>query len=300
MKEGIIIETTMELRQLRYFVAVARKLNFSEAAKELFITQGTLSQQIRQLEDEIGAELFNRTSHKVTLTQAGEEMLPLAIETLEASDDCFQKISDLRKGVTGTLKIGLTTSFKGLLNDALKLYLREYPGVKLCITYDTVNNLVKLLEEHEIDFFIAFKPSAMYEELDAVPLIESELCAVMSKDHPLADREILTLADLQRHRIILPGAGLQARKAFDRFIDADTSSLNVCVEMNNPNGIIKLVHSTKLIAIMSSLAVYIDPALKAIPVKELQRKMTGCVHTLKGAYLKKSAAIFINTLKQVV
>lgn len=290
----------MELRQIKYFIAVAKTLNFSDAAKELYITQGTLSQQIKQLEDEMGSALFNRTSHKVTLTEAGLEMLPLARQTLESSVECFQRISDLRKGVSGTLNIGLTTSFKGILNDALKVYLKEYPGVKLNISYDTFADLVPKLEEHEIDFFIAFKPAAVYEDIETDPFIETELCAVMSKDHPLSDRESLTLEELERHRIILPGAGLQARKAFDRFVDADTSSLNICLEMNNPNGIIKLVHSTKLIAIMSSLAAYYDPMLKAIPVEGLRRKMTGCVHSLKGAYLKKSASLFIKTLKDTL
>ena len=124
----------MELRQIKYFVAVAKTLNFSEAAKELFITQGTLSQQIKQLEDEIGSPLFDRTSHSVTLTEAGQEMLPLARHTLETSAECFQRISDLRKGVTGTLNIGLTTSFMGIMNNAMKLYQKAFPAVKLNIT----------------------------------------------------------------------------------------------------------------------------------------------------------------------
>lgn len=290
----------MELRQIRYFVAVANTLNFSEAAKELFITQGTLSQQIRQLEDEIGCELFHRTSHSVSLTEAGQEMLPLAKHTLETSDECFQRISDLRQGVTGTLNIGLTTSFMGILDNAMRRYQKEFPKVKLNITYTTASELLRMLQEHEIDFFIAFKSAVIYEELETDPIIETELSAIMNAGHPLANREMLTLKELKLHRIALPGSGLQARKAFDRFIDLDTSSLNVCVEMNNPNAIIRLVHSTRLIAIMSSLATYIDPALKAIPVAELRRKMIGCVQTLKGHYLKKSAVEFIKILKESV
>ncbi len=290
----------MELRQIKYFVAVAKTLNFSEAAKELFITQGTLSQQIKQLEDEIGSPLFDRTSHSVTLTEAGQEMLPLARHTLETSAECFQRISDLRKGVTGTLNIGLTTSFMGIMNNAMKLYQKAFPAVKLNITYTTASELLRMLQEHEIDMFIAFKPAVLYEEIDSDPIIETELSAIMNAEHPLAGREMLTLKDLKLHRIALPGSGMQARKAFDRFVDVDTSSLNVCVEMNNPNAIIRLVHSTRLIAIMSSLATYIDPALKAIPVAELKRKMIGCVHTLKDHYLKKSATEFIRILKEVV
>lgn len=290
----------MELRQLKYFVTVAKTLNFSEAAKALFITQGTLSQQIKQLEDELGSELFVRSSHKVSLTEAGEEMLPLAQNTLQESTKCFQRISDLRKGVSGTLNIGLTTSFRDILNRALKLYLKEYPNVKLQIVYGSIGELIKMLSDHEIDFFIAFKSAVQYDEIDTYPIIDSELCAVMSKDHPLSDKESLTLKELERHRIILPSSGLQSRKAFDRFIDADTSSLNICVEINNPHGIIKLVHSTNLIAIMSSLATLYDPTLVAIPIEEMRRRMVGCVHTLKDSYIKKSAQLFIETLKQTI
>ena len=290
----------MELRQLRYFVTVAKTLNFSEAAKSLFITQGTLSQQIKQLENELGSELFVRSSHSVSLTEAGMEMLPLAQHALKDSSECFQRISDLKKGVTGTLNIGLTTSFRGILNNALKVYLKQYPNVKLQIIYSSIGELITMLDEHEIDFFIAFKSAVQYDEIDTDPLLDSELCAVMSKEHPLADRKSLTMKDLERQRIVLPSSGLQSRKAFDRFVDADTSSLNICVEINNPHGIIKLVHSTQLIAIMSSLATYYDPTLVAIPIEEMKRRMVGCVHTLKDSYIKKSARLFIETLKDTI
>lgn len=285
---------------MRYFVTVAKTLNFSEAAKSLFITQGTLSQQIKQLEDELGSELFVRSSHSVSLTEAGMEMLPLAQHALKDSSECFQRISDLKKGVTGTLNIGLTTSFRGILNNALKVYLKQYPNVKLQIIYSSIGELITMLDEHEIDFFIAFKSAVQYDEIDTDPLLDSELCAVMSKEHPLADRKSLTMKDLERQRIVLPSSGLQSRKAFDRFVDADTSSLNICVEINNPHGIIKLVHSTQLIAIMSSLATYYDPTLVAIPIEEMKRRMVGCVHTLKDSYIKKSARLFIETLKDTI
>ncbi|MCQ2084398.1 MAG: LysR substrate-binding domain-containing protein [Bacteroidaceae bacterium] len=290
----------MELRQIKYFVAVAKTLNFSDAAKELFITQGTLSQQIRQLEDEIGSKLFDRTSHSVSLTEAGQEMLPLARHALETSAECFQRISDLRKGLTGTLNIGLTTSFMGIMSKAIQRFQKDYPSVKLNIFYTTASELVQMLQEHELDFFIAFKSAVMFEELDTIPLMDTELSAVMNANHPLATRKTLTLNELKHHRIVLPSSGLQARKAFDRFVDADTSSLNVCIEINNPNAIIRLVHSTRLIAIMSSLATYIDPDLVAVPIEEMRRKMTACVHVLKDKYLKKSAAEFIKAIKESV
>ena len=86
----------MELRHLKYFVTVAKTLNFSEASRHLYVTQGTLSQQIQQLEGEIGAQLFDRTRHSVVLTEAGEELLPLAIKTIEDSEICGNRIRDLK------------------------------------------------------------------------------------------------------------------------------------------------------------------------------------------------------------
>ena len=85
----------MELRQLKYFVAAAKSLNFSTAAKSLNITQSTLSQQIKQLENELGDDLFYRTSHEVTLTESGSALLPYAIKTVSDADNCRQRVDDI-------------------------------------------------------------------------------------------------------------------------------------------------------------------------------------------------------------
>ncbi|MFG6424428.1 MAG: LysR family transcriptional regulator, partial [Paramuribaculum sp.] len=85
----------MELRQLKYFIGTAETLSFSEAARNLNVTQSTLSQQIKQLENEIGAQLFHRSSHSVALTEAGSEMLPYARQTIESAEMCMNRIADI-------------------------------------------------------------------------------------------------------------------------------------------------------------------------------------------------------------
>lgn len=287
----------MELRQLKYFVTVATTLNFSTAAKKLFITQGTLSQQIKQLENELGSPLFHRTSHSVMLTDSGMEMLPIAQKVIDASEECRQKVIDLRKSLTGTLNIGLTSSFRNLLKDTVKDFIRQYPGVKLNIVYKPVKELHEMLEAGEIDFMIAFKPAAAYEHVDSEELFTSRLGAIMHRDHPLASSTLLTFNDLRRHRIILPGSGMQARKAFDRFVDLDTSDLDVAVELNDPETIMSLLHGTRLIAIASSLLLKYDPSLVAVPLKEAPRNMVTCVHWLHDAYRKRSALKFVELLR---
>ena len=93
----------MELRQLKYFVKSAEYLNFSVAAKHLFITQSTLSQQIKQLEYELGFELFLRNSRHIQLTEAGEEFLPFARKTILDAEDAVQRLHDLQHVKVGTL-----------------------------------------------------------------------------------------------------------------------------------------------------------------------------------------------------
>ena len=287
----------MELRQLKYFVGVAKTLNFSEAADNLFITQGTLSQQIRQLEDELGTDLFTRTSRSVMLTEAGTALLPLAVKTIEDSEVCKTAVANLRKGLTGTLSIGLTSSFKNLLTDTVKHFMKDNPQIKLNIYYKTATELTKMLREREVDFILAFKPADKLEDIESEPLFESELSAVMHKSHPLALQKSLTLQELSRQRIALPGSGLQARKAFDRFTDAKTDDLDICVELNDPHIIMEILHNTSLITIVSSLATKYDPSLVAIPIEGMRRTMVGCVHWLKGAFRKKAAEAFIETLR---
>ena len=105
----------MELRQLRYFVKVAETLNFSEAARVLYVTQSTLSQQVKQLEVELDTQLLSRTSHGVMLTEAGKELLPYARRTLRDADQCVERVNDLDRLSIGELNIGVTYSFSPIL-----------------------------------------------------------------------------------------------------------------------------------------------------------------------------------------
>ncbi|MBQ0077312.1 MAG: LysR family transcriptional regulator [Bacteroidales bacterium] len=287
----------MELRQLKYFVTLSRTLNFSEAARKLFITQGTLSQQIMQLEGELGVKLFTRGPHNVSITEAGEELLPLAIQTLNDSESCQKRMLDLKKALCGSLSIGVTHSFGALLTDTVKSFLKAYPGVKLNIHYKTATELIDMLHRKEVDFILAFKPVQVYEKMESEVLFTSRLSAVMRREHPLADRPFITLAELKKQGIALPGSGLQARRTFERFVDVDSSKMNVRIELNDPNIILDILQGTNLIAILSSLAVHYRPSLVAIPIEGIDREMLGCVHYLKDAYRKRSAEIFIDMLR---
>lgn len=159
----------MELRQLRYFIKAAELLNFSEAAKASFVSQSTLSQQIKQLEDELGVQLFQRNSHDVSLTEEGLQLLPFAHETVSSADNCVAQMNELKNLLTGTLYIGVTYSFSSILTETMLDFSRRYPKVKLHVVYKTMEELMNMLQHRELDFVLAYKPSEVY------PRIESEV-----------------------------------------------------------------------------------------------------------------------------
>lgn len=289
----------MELRQLKYFIKTAETLNFSEAARLLFVTQSTLSQQIKSLEQELGTTLFLRDSHTVQLTESGEQLLPLAKRTIQDAEACHDRIKDLQQMLSGTLNIGITYTFAPLLTETLMQFMKEHPGVKLNICYKTMEELMEMLGKRELDFVLAFKPSFTQEGIESHVLFDNCLSIIVNKSHPLAEKDSVTLSDIKPYSIAMPSKGLQARNAFDQMFPGVSESLNIRVELNEVNVLLDLVHGSNLITVLSS-AVLQSSDLKAIPLEVPHNIMEGCVHTLRKSYRKRAAEEFIKLLSDSV
>ena len=176
----------MELRSLKAFVTAAKRLNFSEAAKEMCVTQSTFSQTIKQLEEELGTVLFYRTSHKVSLTKAGEELLPFAVTTIDSADNCSSRMNDLRELKCGSLNIGVTHSFNMVMHETLKDYMKLYPDIFLNIVYKPMTELINRMMNHELDFVLSFRPKDNYPLIESHLLFEDVLSVIVRRDSPLA------------------------------------------------------------------------------------------------------------------
>lgn len=288
----------MELRQLKYFVKAAEMLNFSEAAKSLYITQSTLSQQIRQLEAEMNVQLFQRNSHEVRLTEAGEELLPYAKKTLRSAETCTDRIRDLQCLLTGTLNIGVTYSFSPILTETVLAFMKKYPDVKLNIYYKTMTELMEMLERSEVDFVLAFKPTRRHEQIESHIMFDNHLAAIVRPDHPLARKEKVTYSDLEKYEFALPSKGLQARNTFDMLFSERDYHFKVRIELNEVNILLKLIKGSNLVTILSEATIHNEKDVKAIPIDVPENEMEGCIHTLKNAYRKHSASEFIRLLSE--
>lgn len=290
----------MELRQLKYFVKTAETLNFSEAAKASFVTQSTLSQQIRQLEQELDTALFVRDSHSVVLTESGAQLLPYAKQTLECAGACIDRVRDLKEMLSGSLNIGITYSFAPILTETVLEFMKVHQRVKLNICYKTMEELLDMLKKRELDFVLAFKPSVPHDEIESHILFDNNLSVIVNAHHPLAEKESVTLADIMPHGIAMPAKGLQARNAFDQLFPDAEKSLNVRVELNEVNVLLDIVHGSSLLTILSDATVHQFTGLKAIPIEVPRNTMEGCVHTLRKSYRKRAAEEFIMMLSESV
>lgn len=288
----------MELRQLKYFVKTAETLNFSEAARCLYITQSTLSQQIKALEDELNSPLFIRDSHSVSLTECGERMLPLARQTLIDADTCKSQIRDLQEILSGTLNIGATYSFNPILIETVDGFMSRYPGVRINITNRSMEELLGMLKRREIDFVLAFKPVLPYDEIESMTLFDDHLSVIMRRSHPLAEEKSLSIEQILRHRLALPAKGLQARNLIDRYFNFDSEGTNVSLEINGVYSLLDIVERTNLLTILSDATIRDRSTLTAIPLDVPDNQMQGCVHTLKKIYQKRSAEVFIKMLRE--
>ena len=185
----------MELRQLKYFLKLAESLNFSSAAKELFITQSTLSQQILNLEREFDQPLFIRNSHEVQLTEAGRLLMPHAQESINAAENCITLVQELKHMLVGELNVGVTFSFSNIMAETMAEFLKKYPNVKLNVCYDSMAVLMEKLQHHDLDLVLAFKPLKTDNRIDSEVLFHTHASAIVNEFHPLARQSKVTLED---------------------------------------------------------------------------------------------------------
>lgn len=286
----------MELRQLKYFVKSAEYLNFSEAAKHLYITQSTLSQQIKQLEFELGFSLFIRNSRHISLTEAGEEFLPFAKRTIQDAEDAVQRLNDLQHVKTGTLRVGVTYSLSTVLTEGLIAFMRSYPGIKLEICYKTVRELLDLLRDRKLDLVLSYKPLIDSPDIESMPLFENALAVVVDKEHALASRIKVKLSELLPYNIVLPSKGLQARSMLDRLMEGKDFELVSKLELNETNILLQMVSTGNYAVILSTSAVFGNTRFKAVVIDEPGNVMEASLLSLKGAYQKASAREFIKIL----
>jgi len=178
----------MELRHLRYFIAVAEELHFGRAAQVLGISQPPLSQQIQALEEELGARLFERTNRRVALSEAGRLFLDEARQVLAQVDKAADVARRAQLGELGEMKIGFTSSapFNSSIPQAIFAFRQAFPAVHLNLLEMSSRDVAEALVEESIEIGV-MRPFPLADSLVGVELFREPLVAVIQAEHPLAE-----------------------------------------------------------------------------------------------------------------
>ena len=289
----------MELRQLKYFIKTAETLNFTEAARQLFITQSTLSQQIRQLETELQVQLFDRIGKRTYLTEAGTEFLPYAKQTVADSEGGVQRLRDLQNIMAGELRIGAVFTLSDLLTSTIISFSKQYPNIKLVVVSRPVNELLDLLKERKLDLILSYRPDDEDNQIEHFPLFDSNLSVIVNYHHPLIAQREVSLELLKQYPLVLPSVGSQARTMIDRLLASRHVELSPQIEISSMTIMMKLVETGHWIAVMSEMLIRGHEKLRAIPIAGKKTQMHPSVILLKGIYQKLSAKEFMRILFEI-
>lgn len=194
----------MEIRHLRSFCVLAEQLHFTKAALLLNVAQPALSHQIRQLEEELGTQLVERSNRRVRLTEAGEVFLVRATRILEQIDQAAREASRVGRGDAGTLVIGVvSTAVCSILPDLLRSFRREFPDINIDIREMEPGEQVEALRKETIDIGLLFL-SIQDAALDSVVVSRERLIVALPAGHRAAGEERVRLADLERETFLIP------------------------------------------------------------------------------------------------
>lgn len=289
----------MELRHLRYFLALAERLSFTQAAAQVHITQSTLSHQISQLEEELGQRLFDRSDRRVTITASGELFLSKAINALAEIDNGIALMNTLRKDLTGELRIGTTPTLNmEVVPRCVALFTQDYPSVRVLVEEETGDGLVAGLQAERLDLVLAYQP-LMLGNIVFEPLHTEEMILVVGKRHAFVRRRRVRMAELHRRELVLPPRKFTTRQQIDEAFKAVGAQPFVAIEMVSLSAILALVEQTALATIVSRSTLRDRDGLHAIPLEAPTMMRVPGLIWVDGRSLTPAVAAFASIVRGV-
>ncbi len=260
----------MELRQLRYAVAVAETRNFTRAAAQCFVAQSALSQQVRNLERELGVSLFARTSRRVELTPAGEAFLPAARECLEAAERAAVEAAAAAGQVRGRLAVGITPTVVALDIPALLQRFRERHGaVQVSLQVGSSDTMAAQVAEGALDVAVLGLREGVHPRgVEARELARQRLVAVVPPAHPLAGRTKVSLSDLAGETFADFPQSSPGRAQSDHAFAAAGLEREVAYEVTSAELMLSLVAQGLAVALLAAEIAVRNPSVHTVPVTD--------------------------------
>jgi LysR family cyn operon transcriptional activator len=286
----------MEIRHLRYFLAVAETQHMTRAAEQVHVTQSTLSHQIRQLEQTLGTVLFDRVGRGIRLTQAGEVFRGFARRALKELEDGAVALSELDNLVRGHLRIGVIHTFNStLLPRVIAEFVSAFPHVHITVEELTALKIEQMITEGGIDLGIAFSPAAS-EEIETEVLFDEELVLIVHKDSATGQRNAVPASELANLKLALLTTRFMTRRLIDGSFGQHVRD-NVMLEMNSIEALLNTVRTGAVSTILSDRTLGNDPELIKTRITEPTVVRTAALLWHKERYRTAAACKFAHMFK---
>ena len=283
----------MELRQLKYFLKAKELLNFTAAASCLHISQSTLSQQIKQLEEELGIDLFNRLGKRITLSEAGMLFADYAEQCVKSAADGRMILQDLNNLNTGEIAIGITYGLRHVLTKTVIQFAASYPKIKLNIFFGTSEELQERLNNFSLDCILTFQEIEGENHFNHQVLFSSPMVVVAARS-TLQQKDSISLKEVSQLPLILPSIGYSTRDFIDRVFSEHHLAPDVAVEINDIPTLLELISNTTWATILTQATIADDEQhFVTIPILGDEMLRKAMVVSLKGVYEKKAVKAFL-------
>ena len=290
----------VSLRQLQIFEASARRGSFTRAAEELFLTQPTVSMQMKKLEEGIGLPLFEQVGKRVYLTDAGKLLLDSTRQVMDTLNNLEMAIAD-RKGLkTGIVRLAVVTTAKYFAPRALGRFCERYPGIDVALKVTNRERLLERLAENLDDLYIIGRPPAS-EDVHFEPYMPNPLVVLVRKDHPLVGKRAIAPQALAEYPFIAREPGSGTRMAIEAFFRQRGITLNIRMELGSNEAIKYAIDAGLGISVLSqhTVAYERDPSpLTVLDVEGFPIAWHWYVGHSRDKRLSVAAQAFLEFLRQ--
>ncbi|NEA55088.1 LysR family transcriptional regulator [Streptomyces sp. SID13666] len=265
----------MELRQLEYLVAVAEEASFTKAAARVFVTQPCVSAQIRRLERELGQDLLDRGGRTVQLTNVGAAALPHARAVLAAIDGMRGAVEDLSGLVRGQVSMGSVASSLSLrLHELIADFSEKHPAVEISLSEGSTDQLTEAVRAGRIDVAIIGTSAEPPAGLESVVIADESLIGAVGHNHPLAQRDSITVEEVERHALMCLSSGSAMRATADVAWAVAGIKPRIAFEAGDPQVLAQLAARGLGVAILPERFVFAQPE-QLHPVEILSPHLRG-------------------------
>lgn len=289
----------MDIRQLRYFVAIAEERQITAAAKKLQMAQPPLSQQLKNLEEEIGVPLVERNGKKLKLTETGEALYQHALKIIKQFEEAQQEIVFIGQGLKGNLNIGVNTLSFSYLPHLLQDFQIKYPNVKQKIVQNDSRQLESLLKERIIELAIVRFPMKL-DEYSVLPLVTEPFVFVSAQEIGLT--KTISFKEIANYPLILPSTeGLGIYQLIYEEFTRNHHEPNIICECSDIGIALELVAAKMGATIIpkSLMHMYRHHHVYVYEIEHTTLTSSTAIIWLKNHYLSKAAQNFIEMLQQI-